>query len=179
MRPVRIWGILALAAFVTSVLFALAAGLSFRTAIAAKIDRIADLEQKVVRPAAASRLASALLERRLAQVSEPGSQAVAAAFQHSPVVEALADYRAAGGDAAVAAEAEKSIRTGAPPGPDSEIALMRAVRALASESARTPRSTRPPAPPSASRALRCLLAAEGVAAAAALLAYAAGRHATA
>ncbi len=179
MRAAGIPGILALLAFLASLGFALAAGLSARSAVAAKIDRAAELEQNAVRPAAAARLASALLERRLAQVSDPGSRAVAAAFQHSPAAQALADYRAAGGDPAVAAEAEKTLRSENPPGPDAEIALMRAVRKLAAEGARAPRAGRPAPPPAASRSGRCLLAAEGAAAVAVLLAYAAGRRAAA
>jgi hypothetical protein len=174
----RWWTILALAALVTSAALAMAAGLSFRSAMGAKIGRAAVLEQEAVRPAAAARLAAALLERRLAQISDPGSQAVAAAFQRSPAAQALAEYRAAGGDAAVAAEAEKSIRA-EKPGPDSEIALMRAVRGLSLEAARAPRASRPPPPPAASRGFDWLLAAEGAAAAAVVLAYLGGHRAKA
>jgi hypothetical protein len=141
-----------------------------------KIGRAAVLEQEAVRPAAAARLAATLLEKRLSQIPGSDSQAVAAAFQRSPAAQALAEYRAAGGDESVAAEAEKSIRAEKPPGPDAEIALMRAVRGLSLEAARAPRASRPPAPPAASRGFDWLLAAEGAAAVAVFLAYAGGHR---
>ncbi|HKD11351.1 MAG TPA: hypothetical protein VKE50_04710 [Thermoanaerobaculia bacterium] len=176
----RRWSrVLAAAALVASAAFALAAGLSFRSAMDAKIGRAAVLEQEAVRPAAAARLAAALVQRRLAQMPDPQSQAVAAAFQRSPAAQALVEYRAAGGDESIAAEAEKSIRSEKPPGPDAEIALMRAVRGLSQEAARAPRASRPPPPAAASRGFDWLLAAEGAAAVAVFLAYAGGHRAKA
>ena len=59
---------------------ALAAFLSFRSAVAARLDHAEALEAAAVRPAAAARLAEELLAHRLALVSESESRAVSGAF---------------------------------------------------------------------------------------------------
>ncbi len=162
-------------ALLVSLAFLVAADQSMRKTVEAKIDRAARLEQDAARPSAAARLEACLLERRLARVAEPGSQAVAAAFAHAQLSQVLADYRAAGGDDAIAAEAEKTLVSDRTPGPDAEIALMRAVRGLAAEASRAPRPARPDAPLSAAQARRRLMEAAAAGAAAVVLAYAAGR----
>lgn len=175
MRTTGLLRTLAVVSFLAAAILGLAAGLSFRGALGKKIDRVSEIERGAMRPAASARLACALLERRLASVSQPDSRAVAAAFQSADATRALADYREAGGDPAVLAEAQKALADAGPPGPDAEIALMRAVRALREEALRAPRVSRPETPPSASRAQRLLTAAGAAAAIAVLLAYLAGR----
>lgn len=175
MRSASFLRLLAALAALAFCVLAVAAHLAFRRALAAKIDRAQELEQQAARPAAAARLASALLERRLSQVTESRSQPVAAAFQHSDASQALADYRAAGGDSATISEVEKTLAGQKPPDPQAEIALMRAIRALRAESARAPRVSRPLPPAAASEGGSRLLAAGAAAAVALLFAYLAGR----
>src|ERR1700682_6093921 len=110
----------ALAALAFCVL-AIAAYFAFRSALAAKIDHAREIEQQAARPASAARLATALLERRLSQVTESRSQPVASAFQHSDAAQALADYRAAGGDPQTIAEVEKTLAGQKPLDPQAEI----------------------------------------------------------
>jgi hypothetical protein len=174
----RMASLLRLSAAVAALAFcvlAVAAHLAFRRALAAKIDHAQEIEQGAARPAAAARLASVLLERRLSQVTESRSQPVAAAFQHSDASQALADYRAAGGDLATIAEVEKTLIGQKAPDPQAEIALMRAIRGLRAESAKAPRASRPALPAAASEAGSRLLAAGAAAAVAFLFAYFAGR----
>jgi hypothetical protein len=174
----RIVGFLRLSAALAALAFcvlAVTAHFAFRRALAAKIDHAQEIEQRAARPASAARLASALLERRLSQVTESRSQPVAAAFQHSDASQALADYRAAGGDPSIIAEVEKTLAGQKPPDPQVEIALMRAIRGLRAESAKAPRVSRPPPPGAASEAGSRLLAAGAAAAVALLFAYLAGR----
>jgi hypothetical protein len=178
MRTARLLRLLAaLAALAFSVL-AVAAHLAYRHALTAKIDRAQEIEQRAARPAAAARLASVLLERRLSQVAEERSQPVASAFQHSDASRALADYRAAGGDPSTIAEVEKTMAGQKPPDPQAEIALMRAIRGLRAESAGAPRVSRPDPPAGASEAGSRLLAAGAAAGVALIFAYLAGRFET-
>ena len=138
---------------------ALAAFLSFRSAVAARLDHAEALEAAAVRPAAAARLAEELLAHRLALVSESESRAVSGAFRRNAGAEALDAYRRAQGDAALAA---------------GDVAFLRAIRGLRSEAAKSPVPSRPEPPASAARGGRFFLGA-AAAAAAAFLAFAAGR----
>jgi hypothetical protein len=175
MRTASLLRVLAALAALAFCVLAVAAHLAFRRALAAKIDHAQEIEQRAARPASAARLASALLERRLSQVTESRSQPVASAFQHSDASQALADYRAAGGDPSTIAEVEKTLAGQKPPDPQAEIALMRAIRGLRAESAKAPRVSRPPPPAAASEAGSRLLAAGAAAGVALLFAYFAGR----
>jgi hypothetical protein len=175
MRTARLLRLSAALAVLAFCVLAVAAQLAFRRALAAKIDHAQEIEQRAARPASAARLASALLERRLSQVTESRSQQVASAFQHSDASQALADYRAAGGDPSTIAEVEKTLSSQSPPDPQAEIALMRAIRGLRAESAKAPRASQPQAPAAASEAGSRLLAAGAAAAVALLFAYFAGR----
>lgn len=166
--------ILAIAAGVAAAALALGAFLSFRTALSARIDRVASLEAAVVRPAAAARLAAALAAHRLAQVSENESRAVSGAFRRAEGDDALEAYRKAAGSPALAEEAGKALAAErADPGGD--IAFLRAIRGLRAEAAGVPTLSPPPPPSSAGRAGALLLAAAAAAAVAFLLAYSAGR----
>jgi len=153
---------------------ALAAFLSFRSAVAARLDHAQALEAAAVRPAAAARLAEELLAHRLALVSESESRAVSGAFRRNAGAEALDAYRRAQGDAALAEEARKALAAERSPEPVGDIAFLRAVRGLRSEAAKAPVPSPPEPPASAARGGRLLLAA-AAAAAAAFLAFAAGR----
>ena len=175
MRKASVLRALAAIALLASGILGVTACLSLRRALEARIDRAAQIERDTLRPAAAARLAAALLERRLASVSEPESRAVAGAFQHSDPSQALADYRAAGGDPAIAAEGQRALASEKPREADAEIALMRAVRGLRLEAARLPRSSRPDVPASAAQAARRLAWAGAAATAAVILAYVSGR----
>jgi hypothetical protein len=175
MRKAGVFRVVAAIALLASGILGATAYLSLRRALEEKIDRAAQIERDALRPAAAARLAAALLERRLASVSEPQSRAVAAAFQHSDASQALADYRASGGDAAIAAEAQRALGSEKPREADAEIALMRAVRGLRLEASRLPRASRPHAPPSAAQAAGRLGWAGAAATAALILAYVSGR----
>jgi hypothetical protein len=175
MRTARLLRLSAALAVLAFCVLAVAAHLAYRRALTAKIDHAQEIEQRAARPASAARLASALLERRLSQVTESRSQPVAAAFQHSDASQALADYRAAGGDPSTIAEVEKTLTGQKLPDPQAEIALMRAIRGLRAESAKAPRVSRPPPPGAASEAGSRLLAAGAAAGVALLFAYFAGR----
>src|SRR5215813_12908642 len=176
MRPGAILRLLALIAVGLSLAFGAVGLLSFRSALAAKIDRSASIEKAAARPAAAARLAAALLEKRLASVTETPSKGVASAFRHAEGSKELADYRAAGGDPAIASEAQKALAAPVTQ-PQSDIALMRAIRGLRSDADRLPRPSAPPAPPQASSGGFWIAVACGCSALAALLGYAAGRSA--
>ena len=175
MRTASLLRLLAALCALAFCVLAVVAHLAFRRALAAKIDRAQEIEQQAARPASAARLASALLERRLSQVTESRSQPVAAAFQHSDASQALADYRASGGDPSTISEVEKTLAGQKPPDPQAEIALMRAIRALRAESAKAPRLSRPLPPAAATEGGSRLLAAGAAAGLALLFAYFAGR----
>jgi len=177
MRAARLWRFLAVLALLSCLACGAAAYVCFRRALNAKIDRAAELERAALLPAAAARLESALLERRLSSISHEDSRAVAAAFQSADASRALADYRAAGGDPAIAAEAGKSLASEKPPGPDAEIALMRAIRGLRAQISRLPPASRPSPPPDAAPAGELLIIASFAGIAALLAAYASGRAA--
>jgi hypothetical protein len=166
--------ILAIAAGAVAASLAVASFLSFRAALSARIDRAASLEAQVVRPAAAARLAAELTAHRLARVSESESRAVAGAFRRTAGAEALDAYRKAGGEPALVEEARRALdAAGADPAGD--VAFLRAIRGLRADAERVPVASRPEAPASAARAGGLLFGAVAAAAAAGLLAYAAGR----
>jgi len=164
----------AIAAGVAAAALGLASFLSFRAALAARIDRVAALEGAAVRPAAAARLAAELAAHRLAQVSEDESRAVAGAFRRAEGHVALEAYRRAGGSPALLEESRRALEA-APRDPAGDVAFLRAVRGLREEVAALPPLSRPEPPASAGRAGMLLVLAGAFAAAGALLAYAAGR----
>ncbi len=167
--------ILAAVAAIAAAGLGVAALLSFRGALSARLDRAASLEAAAVRPAAAARLAEELLAHRLALVSENESRAVSGAFRQSAGGEALAAYRKAQGNAALAEEAGKALAAEHAPEPVGDVAFLRAIRGLRAEAAQAPSPARPEPPASAKRAAWLLLWAAAAAAAAVLLAFAAGR----
>jgi hypothetical protein len=175
MRPAATLKILAAVAAIAAAGLGIAALLSFRSALSARLDRAASLEAAAVRPAAAARLAEELLAHRLALVSESESRAVSGAFRQSAGSEALAAYRKAQGNAALAEEAGKALAAEHAPEPEGDVAFLRAIRGLRAESAQVPSPGRPEPPASAKRAAWLLLWAAVAAAAAILLAYTAGR----
>lgn len=164
----------AIAVGVAAVALGLASFLSFRAALAARIDRVAALEGAAVRPAAAARLAAELAAHRLAQVSEDESRAVAGAFRRAEGDVALEAYRRAGGSPALLEESRRALGAG-PGDPAGDVAFLRAVRGLRGEAAALPPLERPEPPASAGRAGMLLVFAGASAAAGALLAYVAGR----
>lgn len=167
--------ILAAAALAFAAALAIAAFLSFRAALALRLDRTQELESAVVRPVAAARLAGELAAHRLALVSEGESRAVAGAFRRADADEALDAYRTAGGKAAIVEEARRALAADRAPDAASDVAFLRAVRALRAEAAAGPSPVRPEPPSSARRAGWLLSWAIVASAAAALLAYVAGR----
>jgi len=175
MRAARLLGLFAAFALLASLILGATAYLSWRRAMAMKIDRALEMERQVTLPGAAARLAAGLLQGRLAEVSEAESRAVAAAFGHVDAAQALADYRAAGGDPGIAAEAERALVRQKTPTANADIALMRAIRGLRGEAARMPRASRPLPPPAFGGAATWLLWAAAAALAASGLAYFAGR----
>ena len=166
----RFLAVLAVLGLLAAMVLSLAAAVTFRAALAAKIGRAQDLERAAVRPAAAARLASALLEQRFTSAA---AGPLGAAFTHANAGRAIADYRAAGGDPSILAEAEKSLQEKAAGG--SDVAWLRAIRLLRAEAESTPRVTPLSPPASARRAELLLLVAAAAALAAAVLAYGAGR----
>ena len=160
---------------ITAAGLALAAFLSFRGALTARLERAAALEAAAVRPAAAARLAAELLAHRLALVSESESRAVSGAFRRDAGAQALDAYRKADGNAALAEEARKALEAEHSPEPVGDVAFLRAIRGLRSEAAKTPSPSRPQSPASATSAGWLLLWAMVAAAIAGLLAFAAGR----
>lgn len=167
--------ILAAVAAIAAAGMGLAALLSFRSGLSARLDRVASLEAAAVRPAAAARLAEELLAHRLALVSESESRAVSGAFRQSAGSEALAAYRKAQGNAALAEEAGKALAAEHVPEPVGDVAFLRAIRGLRAEAAQVPSPARPDPPASAKRAAWLLVWAAAAAAVAILSAYAAGR----
>jgi len=170
--------ILAIAAFLAAAGLALAALVSFRAALSARLDRAEDLHAVVVRPTAAARLSAALLERRLALVSEKESHAVAGAFRRAAAAEAVESYRRAGGDPKLVEEARRALEADISPDAAGDVALLRAIRGLRADAARAPSPSRPEPPASARKAGSLLLWSGAAAAAAALLAYTAGKLGT-
>jgi hypothetical protein len=164
----------AIAAGVAAAALGLASFLSFRAALAARIDRVAELEGAAVRPAAAARLAAELAAHRLARVFEDESRAVAGAFRRAEGDVALEAYRRAGGSPALLEESRRALGAGRGD-PAGDVAFLRAVRGLRQEAAALPPLERPEPPASAGRAGMLLLLAGAFAAAGALLAYVAGR----
>ncbi len=166
--------VLAIAAGVAAAALALLAFLSFRAALSARIDHAASLERSAVRPAAAARLAAELSAHRLARVTESESRAVSGAFRRAEGAQALQAYRKAGGNPALAEEAQRALAADGTD-PAGDVAFLRAVRGLRDEAASLPPIARPEPPASALRAGALLLGAAASAAAASLFAYAAGR----
>lgn len=175
MRPGSLWAILAGVLLLVAGTLAALAWWDFRASLATKIDRAQALEAAVVRPAAAARLTSALLEHRLTLLSEAESKAITAAFARAPAREAIEGYRRAGGRADVIASAERAFAARSSADADGEVALLRAVRLLRDESARAPAPGRADPPASARRAGSRLVWAAGMAALAAACSFAAGR----
>jgi hypothetical protein len=175
MRAAGAAKVLGIGAGVAAAILALASFLSFRSALAARIDRAESLEGSVVRPAAAARLASELAAHRLAQVSEAESRAVSGAFRRTEGDAALEAYRRAGGDPGLAEEAKKALAADRTD-PAGDVAFLRAIRKLRGEAAQAPSPARPEPPTSAGRAGILLLGSAVAAVAATSLAFAAGRH---
>ena len=166
--------ILGIGAGVAAAVLALAAYLSFRSALSARIDRADALQGEVVRPAAAARLLSELAAHRLARVSEEESRAVAGAFRRTEGEAAVEAYRKAGGDPALLELAQKALaaeRTD----PAGDVAFLRAIRALRGEASRVPAPPRPDPPSSAAKAGVLILGTVAAAGAAAFFAWMAGR----
>jgi hypothetical protein len=177
MRAQRVLELLALAALLAGVGFGISAHVAFRQALSARLDRALAIEAAAARPGAAARLASALAERRLALVTENESTAVSGAFRRETGAAELEAYRRAGGDRAVAREAEKALAAPRPAGAEGDVAFLRAMRRLREEAERMPVPARPVPPASAGAAGRRLLWVGAAAVAAVLLARAAGRAA--
>jgi hypothetical protein len=173
------WGgaakILSIGAGVIALALAAGSYLSFRAALAARIDRADSLEAAAIRPAAAARLAAELAAHRLALVSEGESRAVAGAFRAAGGGEALEAYRKAGGNPALLDEARKALAAERAPDSSGDVAFLRAIRGLRMEAAHAPARSRPEPPSSARRAAAFLTAASLAGGIACLLAYAAGR----
>lgn len=167
--------ILAAAAGAVAAALALAAFLSFRAALAVRLDRAREVESAVVRPAAAARLAADLAAHRLALVSEGESRAVAGAFRRADAESALDAYRDSGGDPALVEEARRALSADSAPDAASDVAFLRAIRGLRVEAAKVPVPARPEPPSSARRAGWLLVWAAVASAASALVAYLAGR----
>ena len=175
MRPGVTLKILAAVAGIAAAGMGIATHFSYRSALSARLDRAASLEAAAVRPAAAARLAEELLAHRLALVSENESRAVSGAFRQSAGGEALAAYRKAQGNAALAEEARKALAAEHAPEPAGDVAFLRAIRGLRAEAAQVPSPARPEPPASSKRAAWLLLWAAAAGAVAVLLAFAAGR----
>ena len=147
----------------------------FHAALSARLDRARSRQAEVIRPAAAARLEAALAEKRLALVGEKESQAVAAALRRTDAAQILESCRLAGVDAAILREAQKALAEDKPPGPEGDVAMLRAIRGLRLEASRLPAPARPEEPGEARTAGGLLLAAGFCACLAVLLAVASSR----
>ena len=159
MALARVARIVAAASLLVSLVLGALAYASFRAALAARLDRARSRQAEVIRPAAAARLEAALAEKRLALVGEKESQAVAAALRRTDAARLLETCRVAGVDAALLEEAQKALAENKPPGPEGDIAMLRAIRGLRLEAAKLPAPARPEEPEEARTAGRLLLAA--------------------